>query len=63
MKVKFIGPKKADYLVKDNNIDLTYGKVYDVIHQGDDGSWYGIIDDSEDDEYAYPASFFEVVEE
>ena len=50
MKVKFIGPKKADYLVKDNNIDLTYGKVYDVIHQGDDGSWYGIIDDSEDED-------------
>lgn len=63
MKIKYIGKKNMDYLVPNNSMALTYGKVYDVIHKGDDGSWYGIIDDSEDDEYAYPASFFEVVEE
>ena len=59
MKVKYIGKKVMDYLVPHNSMALTNGKVYDVIHKGDDG----IVDDSEEDEYAYPASFSEVVEE
>lgn len=63
MKVRYIGKENMDYLVPNNSMALTYGKVYDVIHIGKDKNWYGLIDDSEDEEYAYPSSFFEIVEE
>ena len=63
MKVKYVGKKRMDYLVSNNSMALTFGKVYEVLHVGDDGSWYGIVDDSEDGEYGYPANMFEIVEE
>ena len=43
---------------------LYEGKVYDVIAQEPfiDGLWYRIMDDSNDD-YLYPPSLFDIVEE
>ena len=52
------------YLVKDNYVALTPGKVYEVIKIHERFGWYCIHDDSGDEElYAYPTEFFEVVEE
>ena len=61
MKVKYIGEEKMDYLVKDNDIALIKDKVYDVLSIEKYG-YYRIIDESEED-YLYPPSFFEIVEE
>ena len=58
MRVKYIGRKKMDYLIKDNDIDLTPNKVYDVIEETECD--YRIVDDSGED-YLYPKSFFEIL--
>ena len=59
MRVKYIGERKMNYIVENNDIDLTPGKVYEAINDGDD---YHVIDDSGED-YLYPKSFFEVINE
>jgi hypothetical protein len=41
-------------------MDLIPGKVYDVVKEND--RCYAVVDESGED-YAYPKSFFEVVEE
>ena len=45
-------------------IDLLVGKIYDVISIEPfiNGDWYRIIDESEED-YLYPPSLFDIVEE
>ena len=59
-KVKYIGKEKMNYLVKDNDMDLVPGKVYDVVKEKD---WCYVVVDESGEDYAYPKSFFEVVEE
>ena len=58
-KVKYIGKEKMDYLVKDNDMDLIPKKVYKVLSE--DENEYNLVDESGED-YAYPKSFFEIVE-
>ena len=58
-KVKYIGKEKMDYLVKDNDMDLIPNKIYEVLSE--DEHEYNLVDESGED-YAYPKSFFEVVE-
>lgn len=60
MKIKYIGKEYMDFLVPNNRIDLVPGKVYDVLRENP--RWYVVIDESGED-YAYPKSFFEIVEE
>lgn len=60
-KVKYIGKKQEDFLVKNNYITLTPGEVYEVLTEYEDGM-YRLIDDSGED-YCYPPNFFEIVEE
>ena len=60
MKVKYIGTETMDFLVKKNHIALIEGKEYDVISEEKD--CYRVIDESGED-YLYPKSFFEIVEE
>lgn len=60
MKIKYVGKEKMDFLVKGNHIALIEGKVYDVISE--EMSCYRVIDESGED-YLYPKSFFEIVEE
>lgn len=52
MKVKYLGETKSFMLTKD--------KIYDVVSV--EKGWYRIVDDSGDD-YLYPPSLFQVVEE
>ena len=59
MQVKYIGEKEMDYLVQNNRIDLTPGKLYAVLES--DEYDFRIIDDSGED-YLYPRTFFEIVE-
>lgn len=59
-KVKYIGKEKMDYLVKDNDMDLIPNKIYKILSEDEDE--YNLVDESGED-YAYPKSFFEVVEE
>lgn len=57
MKVKYLG--ESDPLM------LLHDKIYDVMaveDHGDLGTWYRIVDETEED-YIYPAEGFEVVEE
>lgn len=42
--------------------DLIKGKIYDVIGISEKSKWYQIIDESEED-YLYPPSLFDIVEE
>ena len=49
-----------DFLVKDNDMDLITGKIYDVLSEDKDE--YNLIDESGED-YSYPKSFFEIVKE
>ena len=49
-----------DYLVKDNDMDLISNKIYKILSEDEDE--YNLVDESGED-YAYPKSFFEVVEE
>ena len=51
-QVKFLG--KTEFLV------LTHGKIYDVISV--ERGYYRIVDDSGED-YLYPPSYFEIIEE
>lgn len=58
MRVKYIGKEKMNYLTKDNDIDLTPGKVYEAT---DENTYdFRVVDDSGED-YLYPKSFFEIV--
>ena len=43
-------------------MDLIKGKIYDVIGISEKSKWYQIIDESEED-YLYPPSLFDIVEE
>lgn len=55
LKVKFIG--------EDDPLMLRNGKIYDarVLKPDKKGNdWYGIIDET-NEEYAYPATLFEVI--
>jgi hypothetical protein len=58
MRIKYIGKEKMNYLVEDNDMDLTPNKIYDVIEET--ANDYRIVDDSGED-YIYPKSFFKVV--
>lgn len=51
---------KVKYVGKDNPVKLRTGKIYSarVLQRG----WYGIIDEMNDGEYAYPPEVFEIVE-
>lgn len=60
MIVKYIGKTKMDYIVKDNDMDLIPDKNYNVFKETERS--YVIIDESGED-YAYPKSYFEIVEE
>ncbi|MGM9666026.1 MAG: hypothetical protein ACI3XX_05765 [Eubacteriales bacterium] len=60
MKVKYIGKEYMDYLIPNNRIDLEPNKIYNVLKETKRD--YVIIDESGED-YAYPKSFFEIVEE
>ena len=53
IKVRFIG--------KDDPTKLRHGKIYEarVLKL----NWYGIVDEMNDGEYAYPPEAFEIVEE
>ena len=52
MKIKYIGETSP--------LELTKGKVYDVLSV--EHGWYRINDDTGED-YLYPASKFEIVED
>lgn len=56
--VKYIGKEKMNYLVEENDMDLIPGKEYKVVKETERS--YIVIDESGED-YAYPKSFFEVV--
>lgn len=58
MKVRYIGNKHEDFIVKNNRIDLVPGKEYDVLSI--EREWYRVIDESGED-YLYPPDFFEIV--
>lgn len=59
MRVKYIGKEKMNYLTKDNDIDLTHGKIYDATEENEYD--FRVVDDSGED-YLYPKQFFEVCE-
>lgn len=61
MKVRYIGKTVENYIVENNRMDLIPGKVYDVIKVEKHG-WYRIVDESGED-YMYPPSLFDIVEE
>jgi len=58
MKVRYIGNKHEDFIVKNNRIDLVPGKEYEVLSI--EREWYRVIDESGED-YLYPPDFFEIV--
>lgn len=60
MKVKYIGKEKMHYIVDNNDMDLIPNKEYEIIKETERS--YILIDESGED-YAYPKSFFEIVEE
>lgn len=59
-KVRYIGKEQMDYFVKGNDMDLIPNKIYEVLSEDEDE--YDIVDESGEN-YAYPKSFFNVVEE
>lgn len=59
-KAKYIGKEKMNYLVEDNDMDLIPYKEYEIIKETDRS--YVVIDESGED-YAYPKSFFEIIED
>lgn len=63
MLVKYIGQNQMDFLVINNYIgDLIPGKTYKArVSKKRPESWYVVTDES-GEEYAYPKSFFEIVE-
>lgn len=52
---------KVKYLGEEDLIDLTEGKIYEVMEEDQYGN-YRIVDDSNDD-YLYGKRLFEIVEE
>ena len=63
MQIRYIGREKENFLVKDNDMDLIPGKVYEVIEISPrPKGWYRIIDESGED-YMYPPELFEIIEE
>ena len=58
MRVKYIKSQREDFLISNNRIDLIPEKIYDVIEETK--RWYRVKDES-GDVYAYPKSFFEIV--
>ena len=65
MKVKYIGKQIMDFVVKDNFMALTPGKIYNVISIEDRG-WYRIADDigvmeGDGGSSIYPPELFEKV--
>ncbi len=60
MKIKYIKSERENFLIEDNRIDLVPGKVYEVVEETK--RWFRIKDES-GEVYAYPKSFFEIVEE
>jgi len=59
-RVKYIGKETMNYIVEKNDMDLIPNKIYEILSEDDDE--YNIVDESGED-YAYPKSFFEIVEE
>ena len=59
MRVKYIGNKTMDYIVQDNDIDLTPNKIYEATEENEFD--FRVIDDSGED-YLYPKNFFEIAE-
>lgn len=51
---------KVRYIGEDNPVKLRTGKIYDarLLKKG----WYGIVDEMNDGEYAYPPGAFEIVD-
>ena len=60
MKIKYIKNERENFLIENNRIDLIPGKIYVVVEETK--RWFRIKDES-GDVYAYPKSFFEIVEE
>lgn len=58
MQVKYIGKSQMNYIIENNDIDLTPGKIYTATIEGKND--YRIVDDSGED-YLYPQSWFEVI--
>ena len=50
---------KVKYLGETSFLELTHGKIYDVLSI--EKGWYRLVDDSDED-YLYPPEDFEVVE-
>ena len=50
---------KVKYIGVDNPVKLKKGKLYEarVLKKG----WFGIVDEMQDGEYAYPPEAFEIV--
>ena len=61
LKARYVGKKKEDFLVKDNAMDLTPGKEYEVRQSKRIASFFCVKDDS-GEEYGYPKELFEIVE-
>lgn len=55
-----IKPQKVRYIGETAPLELTNGRVYDVLSV--EHGWYRILDDTHDD-YLYPPKFFEVINE
>ena len=58
MQVKYIGNSQMNYIVEDNDMDLTPGKVYTATVE--DERDFRVVDDSGED-YLYPQSWFEII--
>lgn len=50
---------KVRYTEETSFLELTHGKIYDVISV--EKGWYRVVDDSDED-YLYPPEDFEIVE-
>ncbi|MDE6605108.1 MAG: hypothetical protein K2O31_07300 [Clostridia bacterium] len=59
-RVKYIGKTKMDYIVQNNDMDLIPNKIYEIIEETERS--YIVIDESGED-YAYPKSFFDLIED
>ena len=62
MKVRYKGKSVENFIVKDNDMFLIPGKVYEVIEITEKLKWYRIVDESGED-YMYPPSLFDIIEE
>ena len=59
-RAKYIGKTKMDYIVQNNDMDLIPNKIYEIIEETERS--YIVIDESGED-YAYPKSFFDLIED